>query len=108
MGFNPQNMNKMMKQVQQMQKQMAEAQEALGQETVEAAAGGGMVRVVMTGHGEIVSVEILREAVDPDDVEMLQDLVLSAVREGQDRARALAEERLGAITGGMGLPGGLF
>lgn len=108
MGFNPQNMNKMMKQVQQMQKQMAEAQEALGQETVEAAAGGGMVRVVMTGHGEIVSVEILREAVDPDDVEMLQDLVLSAVREGQDKARALAEERLGAITGGMGLPGGLF
>ncbi len=108
MGFNPQNMNKMMKQVQQMQKQMAAAQEALGQETVEAAAGGGMVRVVMTGHGEIVSVEILREAVDPDDVEMLQDLVLSAVREGQDKARALAEERLGAITGGMGLPGGLF
>ncbi len=108
MGFNPQNMNKMMKQVQQMQKQMAEAQEALGQETVEAAAGGGMVRVVMTGHGEIVSVEIQREAVDPDDVEMLQDLVLSAVREGQDKARALAEERLGAITGGMGLPGGLF
>ncbi|MDA8199546.1 MAG: YbaB/EbfC family nucleoid-associated protein [Thermaerobacter sp.] len=108
MGFNPQNMNKMMKQVQQMQKQMAEAQEALGQETVEATAGGGMVRVVMTGHGEIVSVEILREAVDPDDVEMLEDLVLSAVREGQDKARALAEERLGAITGGMGLPGGLF
>ena len=108
MGFNPQNMNKMMKQVQQMQKKMAEAQEALAQETVEAAAGGGMVRVVMTGHGEIVSVEIEREAVDPDDVEMLQDLVLSAVREGQDKARALAEERLGAITGGMGLPGGLF
>ena len=108
MGFNPQNMNKMMKQVQQMQKQMAAAQEALGQETVEATAGGGMVRVVMTGHGEIVSVEILREAVDPDDVEMLEDLVLSAVREGQDKARALAEERLGAITGGMGLPGGLF
>ncbi len=108
MGFNPQNMNKMMKQVQQMQKQMAEAQEALGQETVEATAGGGMVRVVMTGHGEIVSVEILREAVDPDDVEMLEDLVLSAVREGQDKARALTEERLGAITGGMGLPGGLF
>ncbi len=108
MGFNPQNMNKMMKQVQQMQKKMAEAQEALGQETVEAAAGGGMVRVVMTGHGEIVSVEIEPEAVDPDDVEMLQDLVLSAVREGQDKARALAEERLGAITGGLGLPGGLF
>ena len=108
MSFNPQNMNKMMKQVQQMQKKMAEAQEALAQETVEAAAGGGMVRVVMTGHGEIVSVEIEREAVDPDDVEMLQDLVLSAVREGQDKARALAEERLGAITGGMGLPGGLF
>lgn len=108
MGFNPQNMNKMMKQVQQMQKKMAEAQEELGQETVEAAAGGGMVRVVMTGHGDIVSVEIAREAVDPDDVEMLQDLVLSAVREGQDKARALAEERLGAITGGMGLPGGLF
>ena len=107
MSFNPQNMNKMMKQVQQMQKKMAEAQEALAQETVEAAAGGGMVRVVMTGHGEIVSVEIEREAVDPDDVEMLQDLVLSAVREGQDKARALAEERLGAITGGMGLPGGL-
>ena len=107
MSFNPQNMNKMMKQLQQMQKKMAEAQEALAQETVEAAAGGGMVRVVMTGHGEIVSVEIEREAVDPDDVEMLQDLVLSAVREGQDKARALAEERLGAITGGMGLPGGL-
>jgi len=109
MGFNPQNMNKMMKQVQQMQKKMAEVQEELGHETVEASSGGGMVRVEMTGHGDIMSVTIAPEAVDPEDVDMLQDLVLSAVREAQEKARALAEERLSAVTGGLtGLPGGLF
>lgn len=109
MGMNPQNMQKMMKQVQKMQEDMMRTQEELRNETVEAESGG-VVRTVFNGHGEIQSITIAPEAVDPSDVEMLQDLVLAAVREGQARAQQLAQDRLGRITGGMNLPGmpGLF
>jgi DNA-binding YbaB/EbfC family protein len=107
--MNPQNMQKMMKQVQKMQEDMVRVQEELRHETVQGESGG-VVRAVFNGHGEIQSITIAPEAVDPDDVEMLQDLVLAAVREGQAKAQQLAQDRLGRVTGGMNLPGmpGLF
>jgi len=107
--MNPQY-QKMMKQVQEMQRKMAEAQEQLADETVEASAGGGMVTVVMTGALEVREVRIKPEAVDPDDVEMLQDLVTAATNEALRSAQALASERLGGATGGLDLPNipGLF
>jgi DNA-binding YbaB/EbfC family protein len=106
---NPQQM-KMMKQVQEMQRKMAEAQEALAHETVEASAGGGMVTVVATGALEIKEVRIAAEAVDPDDVEMLQDLVIAATNEALRSAQDLAQQKLGGATAGIDLPNipGLF
>ncbi len=94
-----------MKQAQQIQAQIAKAQEELDSETVEASAGGGAVKVVATGKQSIASVTIDPVAVDPEDVEMLQDLVLAAANEALDKARAMAGERLGSITGGLGIPG---
>jgi hypothetical protein len=106
---NPQY-NKMLKQVQEMQAKMAQAQEELAQETVDASAGGGMVTVVVTGALEVREVRIKPEAVDPDDIEMLQDLVLAATNEALRSAQDLASRKLGGATGGMDLPGipGLF
>lgn len=107
--MNPQY-QKMMKQVQEMQRKMAEAQEQLAHETVEASAGGGMVTVVMSGALEVRELRIKPEAVDPDDVEMLQDLVIAATNEALRSAQALASERMGGATGGLDLPNipGLF
>ena len=102
------DMNKMMKQVQEMQAQMARAQEELAAETVEASAGGGMVRVKATGAGEMIGVKIAPEAIDPDDPEMLEDLVLAAVNEALRNAQELMQSRLGGAMGGLGglgLPG---
>ena len=109
MGMNPQNMQKMMKQVQKMQEDMVRVQEELKQETV-TVASGGVVKAVFNGHGEMQSIEIAPEAVDPNDVEMLQDLILTVVREGQAKAQELAQERMGQVTGNMRIPGmpGLF
>jgi DNA-binding YbaB/EbfC family protein len=101
------NMQQMLKQVQKMQADMAAAQEALKHETVSAAAGGGVVSVEVTGELEVKSVTIKPEAVDPDDVEMLQDLVLAAVNEGLAKAQALAAERLGAVAGPLAGGSGL-
>ena len=101
--MNPQQM-KMMKQVQEMQRKMAEAQEALTHETVEASAGGGMVTVVATGSLEIKEVRIDPAAVDPDDVEMLQDLVMAATNEALRAAQELAQQKLGGATAGIDLP----
>ena len=101
--MNPQQM-KMMKQVQEMQRKMAEAQEALTHETVEASAGGGMVTVVATGSLEIKEVRIDPAAVDPDDVEMLQDLVMAATNEALRAAQELAQQKLGGATAGLDLP----
>ena len=107
--MNPQY-QKMMKQVQEMQRKMAEAQEELANETVEASAGGGMVTVVMSGSLEIREVRIQAEAVDPDDVEMLQDLVMAAANEALRSAQDLAQRKLSGATGGVDLPNipGLF
>jgi DNA-binding YbaB/EbfC family protein len=102
------DVNKMLKQVQEMQAQMARAQQELASETVEASAGGGMVRVKATGAGEIVEVKISPEAIDPDDPEMLEDLVLAAVNESLRNAQELMQSKLGGAVGGLGalgLPG---
>jgi nucleoid-associated protein EbfC len=106
---NPQY-NKMMKQVQEMQRKMEQAQEELAVETVEASAGGGIVTVVITGSLEVRQVTIKPEAVDPDDVEMLQDLVVAATNEALRAAQDLASTKLGGATGGIDLPNmpGLF
>jgi len=100
---NPQY-NKMMKQVQEMQAKMALAQEELSSQTVEASAGGGMVTVVATGALEVREVRIKPEAVDPDDVEMLQDLVTAATNEALRAAQDLASQKLGGATNGLDLP----
>ena len=92
-------MNQMLKQVQKMQADMAAAQEALGAETVEASVGGGAVKAVVTGTGALESIVIDPGAVDPDDVEMLQDLIVAAVNEGLRQSQELQAKRLGGITG---------
>jgi nucleoid-associated protein EbfC len=104
------DMNKMMQQVQQLQAQMAKAQEELKNETVEASAGGGRVTVTATGDLQITEIKIAPEAIDPDDPEMLSDMVLAAVNEALRSAQALAQSKLGGMAGlgdlgGMGLPG---
>lgn len=104
------DMNKMLKQVQQMQEQMAKAQAELEQETVEASAGGGMVTVKATGGLEITEIKIDPKAIDPDDPEMLADMVLAATNEAIRSAKGLMESKLGTAAGlqglgGLGLPG---
>jgi DNA-binding YbaB/EbfC family protein len=99
------DLNKMMQQVQQMQAEMAKAQEELANETVEASAGGGMVTVTANGAGEIQQIKIAPEAIDPDDPELLADTILAAVNEALRSANSLAQARLGGMTGGLGLPG---
>lgn len=104
------NMNQLLKQAQQMQQQLMEAQAAAAEEVVEGQAGGGVVKVRVTGGMDFQSIEIDRSAVDPDDVEMLQDLVLAAVRDAAAKASELSQQALGGIAGGldMGGLGGLF
>ena len=99
------DINKMMQQVQQMQAEMAKVQEQLADETVEASAGGGAVKVTANGAGEILKIEIAPEAIDPDDPELLGDMVTGAVNEALRSANDLAQSRLGGLAGGLGLPG---
>ena len=99
------NQQQLMRQMQQMQQRLAKMQEDLANETVEGTAGGGAVVVTMTGQQKIHGVKIDPAVVDPDDVEMLQDLVLAAFNEAQTKAQQLAETRLGGLTGGMKIPG---
>ena len=101
------NMQQMLKQVQKMQAEMMAAQEQLKDEVVEASAGGGMVTVKVSGDLELKSIAIDPEAVDPEDIELLQDMVLAAVNEGLRAAQEMASKKLGGITGGLGGPGGL-
>ncbi|MGO9903117.1 MAG: YbaB/EbfC family nucleoid-associated protein [Solirubrobacteraceae bacterium] len=101
------NMQQMLKQVQKMQADMAAAQESLKGELVSASAGGGMVTVEVTGDLVVKSIKIDPEAVDPEDVEMLCDMVLAAVNEGMRAAQELAATKLGSVTGGLGGLGGL-
>jgi hypothetical protein len=95
----------MLKQLQQMQNKMARAQEELANETVTSTAGGGAVTVEMNGHHEVVSVKLDPAAVDPDDVEMLQDMVLAAFNDALEKAQDLAQKKMSAITGGLNIPG---
>jgi nucleoid-associated protein EbfC len=104
----PPNMNEMMRQVQKMQEDMAKAQDELKHESVEASAGGGMVTVKVSGELELLELRIDPEAVDPEDVELLQDMVQAAVNEAVRSAQELAANKIGAVTGGLGglgLPG---
>ena len=104
-GGMPGNMNNLMKQAQRMQRQMEEKQAEFANKEWEATAGGGAVTVKVSGKKEVVSVKLAPEAVDPDDVEMLEDLVLSAVREALAKAEKTSSEQMGKLTGGMNIPG---
>lgn len=99
------NMNKMMKQVQKMQQDMIKLQEELGERKVESTAGGGAVKVIANGKNEIISIEIKPEAVDPEDVEMLQDLITAAVNEALRQAQEMVSQEMGKLTGGLKIPG---
>jgi DNA-binding YbaB/EbfC family protein len=101
-GFD---MNKLLQQAQQMQAQMAQAQEELAKEVVEASAGGGLVTVKATGAGEVREIRIDPKAIDPDDPELLEDMVLAAVNEALRSAQALVQSKLGGTLGSLGLPG---
>jgi len=101
------NIQKMMKQVQQMQGQMQKAQAEKAAPTFEARDAGGKITATANGHGEIQGIRIAKEVVDPEDAEMLQELVLTAVREAQKKAREHQAAEMGKMTGGMGLPPGL-
>ncbi len=99
------NLGGVMKQAKKMYEQVQKVQEELAEERVEAASGGGMVKAVVSGKGELVEIKIDRQVVDPEDVEMLEDLVVSSVREAQGAAERLREERMKSAAGGLGIPG---
>jgi len=99
------NMGNMMKQAQKLQNKMLRKQDELAEKTVESTAGGGMIKVVANGQQRIESLKIEKEVVDPDDVEMLEDLVLAAVNEALQRAQDMVSEEMSKITGGMKIPG---
>jgi DNA-binding YbaB/EbfC family protein len=99
------DMGKLLKQAQQMQAKMAEMQQRLAEKTVEAAAGGGMVKVVMNGKHEIVTVRIEPDVVDPSDVEMLEDLIIAAINEARSQVDEMIKSEMSAITGGIPIPG---
>ena len=98
------NMGNLMKQAQQFQSKVSKLQEELGEKTVEASAGGGMVTVVANGRQEIVSISIDPEVIDPDDADMLQDLIQAAVNDGLSRAKEMVNEEMGKLTKGLNLP----
>ena len=98
-------MNDLMRQAQLMQKKMTALQEELEERSIEASSGGGMVRVVCTGKQELKSISIDPAAVDPEDVDMLQDLILAAVNEGVRKSKEMVEEEMSKLTGGMKIPG---
>ena len=99
------NMNSMMKQAQKLQKKMLEAQQDLATKTVEASSGGGMVKVVANGAQKIESIILEKEVVDPEDTEMLQDLVLAAVKDEKKKSQDMVSTEMGKLTGGMNIPG---
>lgn len=101
------NMQNMMKQMQKMQRNMAQLQEELAQTPVEGTAGGGACKVTVNGANQVLSVELAPEVVDPDDIDMLQDLIVAATNDALSNAQKLSEERMGALTKGMKLPGGM-
>ena len=98
-------LNNIMKQAQKMQSQMMQIQQQLGEETVEASVGGGMVKAVFTGQGDLVEVKIDPEVIKPEDKEMLEDLVAAAVNEGLKKSKELMADRMGSVTGALGAMG---
>lgn len=94
--------------IRQVQEKILRAQEELAQKTVEVTVGGGAVRAVMNGQQQLQEIAIAPEVIDPDDVEMLQDLIIAVVNEAVERSRDLAQDSMGSLLGGMGLPPGLF
>ena len=105
-GMNQkQNMNSVIKQAQKMQEEMERVQQETEEEQVEATSGGGAVKVVVNGKKELISIKLDPDAVDPDDIETLEDLILAAVNEGVKKAEEIMSERMGAITGGLNIPG---
>lgn len=98
-------MQSLMRQVQKMQKKIAELQEELAKKTVEASAGGGMVTAVVNGRQELVAIKIDPEVVNPEDIDMLQDLIVAAVNEGIRRSQEMVEQEMAKITGGLKIPG---
>ncbi|HOJ10060.1 MAG TPA: YbaB/EbfC family nucleoid-associated protein [Clostridiales bacterium] len=107
-GFGGANMNNLMKQAQKMQKDMAKLQEELEEKTVEASAGGGAITVVASGKKEILEINIKPEVIDPDDLEMLQDLIMAAVNEALRKAEEMVSSEMNKLTGGLGGFPGLF
>lgn len=101
-GMNQANM---MRQIQQLQEEMAKAQESLETKTVEVSMGGGAVTVVMNGHQKIVSLKLDKDAVDPEDVETLQDMIVAAVNQAVDKSQEMAEQSMKGLTGGLNIPG---
>ncbi|SMC46604.1 hypothetical protein SAMN02746065_102227 [Desulfocicer vacuolatum DSM 3385] len=99
------NMGGMMKQAQKLQKKMLKMQEELALKTVDVSAGGGMVKVVATGNQKIQSISLEKEVVDPDDVEMLEDLILAAVNDALNKSQEMVSGEMGKLTGGMNIPG---
>ncbi len=104
-GMGAPNMNQMMKQAQKMQEQMLKMQEEMEEKKFEATAGGGAVRVVVSGKREVLEVELKPEVVDPDDIEMLQDLVVAAINEALRKLEADNASQMGQLTGGLNIPG---
>lgn len=105
-GMNQkQNVNSMIKQAQKMQEEMEKIQQETEEEQIEATSGGGAVKVVVNGKKELVSIKLDPDAVDPDDVETLEDMIIAAVNEGVNKAEEMMAERMGAITGGINIPG---
>jgi DNA-binding YbaB/EbfC family protein len=102
------NIQKMMKQAQKMQEQLMRAQEELADKTVEVSAAGGKVTVVATGGGDVLSIKISKDVVDPEDVEFLEDVILTGVKQAIAKGRELKEQEMGKLTSGMGLPPGLM
>lgn len=98
-------LGKMMKQAQQLQNKMAKLQEEMSEKTVETSSGGGMVKVVANGGQQLVSIQIEQEVVDPDDVEMLQDLILAAVNDALTKAQDMVSGEMSKLTGGLNIPG---
>ncbi len=99
------NMQKMMKQAQKMQAQLMKAQEEMNTKEIEGTSGGGMVKVLINGANELQSIKLDPEAVDPDDVEMLEDLIIAAFTNAQEQVKQLNDSAYGSITGGMNIPG---
>ncbi|MEE8415782.1 MAG: YbaB/EbfC family nucleoid-associated protein [Desulfobacterales bacterium] len=98
-------MGKMLKQAQKLQSNMAKLQEEMAEKTVEATAGGGMVKVVVNGKHQILSIQIEKEVVDPEDVEMLQDLIIAAVNEALEKSQEMVSVEMNKLTGGLNIPG---